>query len=45
MFQSGTKGVRKDAIWKDEYKMLKDNPKVTKIVYHVIMDDGSEVIL
>jgi len=40
VFQS-VNGVFLNSIWREEYRILMNNPNVTKINYHVVMPDGS----
>ncbi len=44
VFQN-SRGLSVDSIWRNEYKILRQNPNVTTINYHVVMPDGSVVRL
>jgi hypothetical protein len=38
--------VRLESIWREvEYPVLRTNSKVTKIIYHILMEDGTEVVV
>jgi RHS repeat-associated protein len=40
-----SRGLSPDSIWRTEYRELRLNPNVESINYHVVMPDGSEVVL
>lgn len=42
VFQNG-RGISLDSIWRNEHQILRQNPNVTTINYHVVMPDGSVV--
>ncbi len=44
VFQSA-RGLYLESIWRDEYQVLINNPNVNRIIYHVVMPDGSVIDL
>jgi RHS repeat-associated protein len=44
VFQN-SRGLSPDSIWRTEYRELRLNPNVDSINYHVVMPDGSDVVL
>jgi hypothetical protein len=44
VFQN-SRGLSPDSIWRTEYRELQLNPNVESINYHVVMPDGSDVVL
>ena len=42
VFQN-SRGLSLDSIWRNEYQILKQNPNVTGVNFHVVMTDGSIV--
>jgi hypothetical protein len=43
VFQS--EAISLNSIWRDEYQVLVNNPNVSRIIYHVVMPDGSVIDL
>ena len=44
VFQNA-RGLSVDSIWRNEYQILKQNPNVTKIIFNVVMPNGSVIRL
>ena len=41
----GSEGVRLASIWRTEYGVLTQNPRVSGIVYRVVMPEGTVVVV